>query len=99
MKLPQRIQRKRTRGFRLPPGTICVSRPSKWGNPYRPRQAVDLQLQWALTRYRAWLTGELVAGRLDLAELGSAEYLACWCPLGRPCHVDVLLEVLADAWG
>lgn len=19
--------------------------------------------------------------------------LACWCPLGKPCHADVLLEI------
>jgi hypothetical protein len=22
--------------------------------------------------------------------------LACWCPLDRPCHVDVLLELIAN---
>lgn len=32
---PQRIQRKRTKGWRLPPNTICVTRPGKWGNPYK----------------------------------------------------------------
>jgi len=32
---PMRIQRKRTKGFRLPENTVCVSRPSKWGNPFR----------------------------------------------------------------
>lgn len=31
---PKRIQRKRTKGFRLPLKTLCVSRPSIWGNPY-----------------------------------------------------------------
>lgn len=29
-----RVQRKRTKGFKLPPNTVCVSRPSKWGNPF-----------------------------------------------------------------
>ena len=32
---PKRIQRKRTKGWRLPPNTVCVSRPSKWGSPFR----------------------------------------------------------------
>ena len=32
---PRRIQRKRTKGWRLPSNTVCVSRPSKWGNPFR----------------------------------------------------------------
>ena len=31
---PQRIQRKRTAGWKLPPGAICVTRPGKWGNPF-----------------------------------------------------------------
>lgn len=31
---PLRIQRKRTKGFRLPKNAVCVSRPSKWGNPF-----------------------------------------------------------------
>lgn len=32
--VPKRIQRKRVKGFRLPERTLCVSRPSIWGNPY-----------------------------------------------------------------
>ena len=32
---PVRIQRKRTKGFRMPPNTISVCRPGRWGNPWR----------------------------------------------------------------
>jgi hypothetical protein len=31
---PQRIQLRRTPGWRKPPGVVVVARPSKWGNPY-----------------------------------------------------------------
>jgi hypothetical protein len=31
---PVRIQRLRKKGWRLPANTICVSRPSIWGNPF-----------------------------------------------------------------
>jgi hypothetical protein len=31
---PQRIQRMRTKGWRMPEGAVYVGRPSKWGNPY-----------------------------------------------------------------
>lgn len=31
---PQRIQRKRTKGWRLPENTVCVNRPSEFGNPF-----------------------------------------------------------------
>jgi hypothetical protein len=33
--LPQRIQRSRKKGFRMPDGAIYVGRPTKWGNPFR----------------------------------------------------------------
>jgi len=29
----ERIQLRRTKGWRKPPGAVVVSRPSKWGNP------------------------------------------------------------------
>ncbi|WP_439030248.1 DUF4326 domain-containing protein [Gordonia terrae] len=32
--MPQRIQRKRTKGWRMPAGAVYVGRPTKWGNPY-----------------------------------------------------------------
>lgn len=30
----QRIQRKRTKGWRMPEGAVFVGRPSRWGNPF-----------------------------------------------------------------
>lgn len=36
---PKRVQRKRTKGYRLPANTICVTRPGKWGNPYTVKRA------------------------------------------------------------
>lgn len=30
---PQRIQLRRTKGWRLPAGAVVVPRPSRWGNP------------------------------------------------------------------
>jgi hypothetical protein len=32
--MPERIQRKRIKGFKLPPNTVSVTRPGKWGNPF-----------------------------------------------------------------
>ena len=32
---PKRIQRQRTKGWRMPEGAVYVGRPSGWGNPYR----------------------------------------------------------------
>lgn len=32
--MPQRIQRKRTKGWRMPEGAIYVGRPTVYGNPF-----------------------------------------------------------------
>jgi hypothetical protein len=32
--MPERIQLRRTKGWRKPEGAIVVSRPAKWGNPW-----------------------------------------------------------------
>lgn len=37
--MPERIQLRRTPGWRKPAGAVVVSRPSRWGNPYRVVQA------------------------------------------------------------
>lgn len=34
MSAPKRIQRKRTKGWRMPEGAVYVGRPSRWGNPF-----------------------------------------------------------------
>jgi hypothetical protein len=31
---PHRIQRQRTKGWRMPEGAVYVGRPSRWGNPF-----------------------------------------------------------------
>lgn len=95
---PVRVQQRRTRGWRRPPGAVSVARPSRWGNPYvvgegtSPTEAVEL------------FEAALVAGELDVTvrqvrdELAGVD-LMCWCPLvderGRrvPCHADVLLAI------
>lgn len=32
---PKRIQRRRTKGWKMPEGAIYVGRPTRWGSPYR----------------------------------------------------------------
>ena len=36
---PKRIQRMRTKGWRMPAGAIYVGRPTRWGNPYVAKQS------------------------------------------------------------
>lgn len=35
---PVRVQRKRTKGWRMPENTVYVGRPTKWGNPWKVEQ-------------------------------------------------------------
>jgi len=81
---PGRIQLRRTRGWRKPPRTVVVARPTRWGNPF---PVIDGDRAGAVENYRAWLP----TSGLDPTELRGLN-LACWCPLDQPCHVDVLLE-------
>ena len=52
---PQRIQRRRTKGWRMSPGTVYVGRPSRWGNPFK-EDAVG-GLARALKLYRNMVQG------------------------------------------
>lgn len=46
--MPNRIQLKRTKGWRKPSGAVVVGRPSKWGNPFLPYATVPVP-GWYLT--------------------------------------------------
>jgi hypothetical protein len=107
MNTPIRTQRKRSKGWILPPNTVCVTRPSQWGNPFSvaPLQAVGTMvgpsyiavptIEDAVECYRYWL--ELNEHGKEIAALAKTELrgknLACWCKVGELCHADVLLEV------
>ncbi len=108
--MPQRIQRKRTRGWKMPDGAVYVGRPTRWGNPYRlsdyrfaradgtPYENPIAAREMAIRDFEMWLgvspKGEAIAAA-SKRELRGKD-LACWCPLDQPCHADVLLE-LANA--
>lgn len=106
----KRVVRKMTKGWRMPPNTVYVGRPTQWGNGYRiGDDYLFVDELWArgprgdrqimnrpdvVNAYRQDL------GLLTPAEL--AEYLAplrgkdlaCWCSLDEPCHADVLIELI-----
>ena len=106
--MPKRIQLRRTRGWRKPATALVVSRPSKWGNPYRIDDyradypaADERQLRaMAVSDFRGLLEGRWDGGynpvpdypRNAVSQLRGYD-LACWCPLDQPCHADVLLDL------
>ena len=103
---PQRIQRKRTRGWRMPPGAVVVSRPSRFGNPWSAAKAreagftgTDAELAvMCVGMFRNGMRAGLPVCQPIIAGLPAlrGKTLVCWCPVDRECHGDVLLE-LANA--
>lgn len=92
MSVPQRIQQRRTKGWRKPDGVVAVGRGTRWGNPYSLEK---FGRAWAVVGYRAALVeGRLVRATVDdvRRELSGRD-LMCWCPLDQRCHADVLLEI------
>jgi len=85
---PERIQRKRTKGWKLPPNTKYVGRPTKWGNLFTDENAVEKYREFILSWYESADTGFMN----DLLKL-KGKNLACFCPLDKPCHADILLEL------
>jgi hypothetical protein len=91
MSKPKRIQRRRTKGWKMPPNTVYVGRPTIWGNPFSGGTKEE-----AVNSFRVDLSqGPLE--RRQLRERAKRELrgknLACWCKPGQPCHADVLLEL------
>jgi hypothetical protein len=99
---PKRIQRQRTKGWRMPPNAVYVGRPSPWGNPY------SIGEDWIIDPDQPPMTREdtveLFRTHVAMTTSRHPDFLAplvgrdlaCWCDLSVPCHADVLLE-LANA--
>jgi hypothetical protein len=84
----------------VPTGAVYVGRPTRYGNPHPATGktckvcGVAHDLTEAIAAYRAdldqWTPQRHAQARRDLA----GRNLACWCPLGQPCHADLLLELV-----
>ncbi len=91
---PRRIQRKRTKGWRMPENTVYVGRPSVWGNPFKVGHCFEHGLYCGLVfdndhAYRLFKRFLPCPSTRELR----GKNLACWCPLDQPCHADILLEM------
>lgn len=107
--MPKRIQRRRTKGWRMPEGAIYVGRPTQWGNPLYAGMWTGYTKADACRDYRKWIMRDLSVITFDNA-FGkppslfdirlhlAGQDLCCWCPLDQECHGDILLE-FANAKG
>lgn len=103
--MPKRIQRRRTKGFKLPENTICVDRTSKWGNPFivgefgTKRECIHAHFA-LLSGYINVVKKPSIKVQQDYYNYVASNIeklkdknLACFCKDGEPCHADVLLEL------
>jgi hypothetical protein len=105
---PRRIQLSRKKGWKLPPNTVVVSRPTRWGNPFVVGR--DGSRATCVGLYEKLMAGYLCfsvkatpaaqneARRHAAQHLGNlrGKNLACWCPANSACHADVLLRLAND---
>lgn len=108
--MPERVQLKRRKGWKMPENTVKVSRPGPFGNPfvvvnhYNPGRRINgfytavPTVEDAVECFREMLKhdGPTANGFRSLIPTLRGKNLACWCALDAPCHADVLLE-LANA--
>lgn len=100
--MPERIQLKRTRGWRLPEGAVSVARPTRWGNPWREgatswtvdpggiinRSCKVLTRQDAVDSFRNSLLASPDSIARARCELVGKD-LACWCRVPADSEPDI----------
>ena len=101
MTTASRIRLRRAKGWRMPPNTVSVARPSKWGNPFKvgdehPEHGGPITPMEAVRLYRDRLLHLALFERTPPIDDLRGKNLACWCALDAPCHANVLLR-LANA--
>ena len=92
--MPQRIQRKRTAGWKAPANTLNVTRPGRHKNQHYITSEVlredsiflfrvdlDVMEREEPEKYRALIN-----------EVRDADYVMCWCSLDVACHGDVWIK-------
>ena len=94
---PKRVQMSRQHPWQTEPKAIKVSRPGKWGNPFKlggidGRAGAIKAFRWLLGNEAARVRYPYPSIDEVRAELAGKD-LACWCPLDLECHADVLLDL------
>lgn len=90
---PKRIQRKRTKGWRMPENSISVTRPGKWGNPFKVGR--DGSSEECVSKYTLLIKRNIWShpNIRSIKEELRGKNLCCFCPIDAPCHGDVLLKL------
>lgn len=107
---PSRIQRKRTKNWRMPKGAICIGRPTDWGNPFIVGEsvapygaensfdgAIEITDDNCLIFFEMWTRQQASQYPGWLMPL-LGKNLSCWCNLSRRCHADILINLIGTRW-
>lgn len=88
---PHRVQLRRTKGWRMPPNTVKVDRTTRYGNDFIMAHEGTRLL--AIKSFQDKAAAQMKDGPEFYAPL-RGKNLACWCPLDKPCHADILLQLV-----
>lgn len=93
----------------MPPNTVYVGRPTKWGNPFLingTTTITDRKKDGTLVKVKQIKTNNIAeclrayereyikeTDLIEELEELRGKNLACWCKPGGPCHADILLEL------
>ena len=91
--VPRRLYRQHSRQP-MPPGSQGVARGSRWGNRHAWRLLGRAE---AVRRFEQELLQMPHAARERFLAPLRGKDLWCYCPLGEPCHADVLLRWANEA--
>jgi hypothetical protein len=88
----------------MPPNTLSVCRPGRWGNWHIVGKIYDCRpipqtSAEAVAQFRDDISAMLAEDYEKTMEWLSplrGQNLACFCSLDQPCHADVLIEVSND---
>jgi len=108
----KRIQRKRTKGFKLPENTVCVNRGTKWGNPFKIEGKTTRHVACEMFEncilnnamvYRYFIDHEEAKTQFVRFKWMAKNIhtlkdknLACFCKEQDECHADILLKLEND---
>lgn len=92
--MPIEVQRKRTKGFKLPPNTICVDRTSKWGNPFKLDKAGRILYRTIDNTWEYWnIVGVFTTQEIvDLYEGWMNGHLNIFTRLPKPPSIEELRD-------
>lgn len=95
----------------MPENTVSVTRPGKWGNPFKVGEVIwnpeyermslitPKSIEECVRLYEIYIKNGLARRNSwiskDLHELKDTN-LACFCALDKPCHADILLELATN---